>query len=177
MRHLAAPVTEFISADQKSRREAIRAIEGPLGGATIPDALRMADGGDLARALDTTARILKENPLDSDAHFIRGMAELGLGDPTAAVSSFRRALYVDPTFGLAAFKLARAHEACGDRAAAYRAYERALRTPRAGNAEHAIVLDHVDSGDLAAACAIRLRALADVSASVAVSAGGEACGS
>jgi Tfp pilus assembly protein PilF len=34
------------------------------------------------------------------------------------VTSLRRALYVDPSFGLAAFQLARAHEQGGDVAAA-----------------------------------------------------------
>jgi hypothetical protein len=76
------------------------------------------------------------------------------------VNSFRRVLYIDPTFGLAAFKLGRAHEACGDRASAYRSYDQALRSPRAGDGRHAPLLEHVHHGDVAAACAIRLRALA-----------------
>jgi len=51
------------------------------------------------------------------------------------VTSLRRTLYVDPSFGLAAFRLARAHE-------------QALRT-----------LDQVDLGDVAAACSLRLTTL------------------
>lgn len=147
-------------------------VEAPRRRTTLGDALRMADRGDLAAAIEATARILHENPLDSDAHFIRGLAELGLGDPDAAASSFRRTLYIDPTFGLAAFKLARAHEARGDRAAAYRAYERALRAPRAGDGGHTIILDQVAVGDIEAACAIRLRALAEEPATPAGAAGG-----
>jgi predicted TPR repeat methyltransferase len=81
-------------------------------------------------------------------------------------------LYIDPTFGLAAFKLGRAHEARGDRDAAYRAYEQALRAPRAGDGGHAIVLDHIDLGDIAAACAVRLRALAERPATLTGAAGG-----
>jgi chemotaxis protein methyltransferase CheR len=132
----------------------------------------MADGGELAVAIEATARILQENPLDSDAHFIRGLAELGLGDHEAAAGSFRRTLYVDPTFGLAAFKLGRAHEARGDRAAACRAYEWALRAPTAGDGGHANVLDQVDLGDVEAACAIRLHALAEAPATPTGAAGG-----
>jgi chemotaxis protein methyltransferase CheR len=125
----------------------------------LRDVLRAADSGELERAVALAEQMLRESPLDCDAHFIRGLAELGLGDAHAAVKSFRRVLYIDPTFGLAAFKLGRAHEACGDRNAAYRSYERALRSPRAGDGRHALVLEHVDLGDVAAACAIRLRAL------------------
>ncbi len=135
--------------------------------AELKDVLRAADAGDLELAIETAARIVRANPLDCDAHFIRGLAELGLGDADAAAQSFRRVLYIDPTFGLAAFKLGRAHEACGDRASAYRAYEHALRSPRAGDGGHSLVLEHVDLDDVAAACAIRLRALGGERASVA----------
>ena len=69
-----------------------------------------------------------DDPLDADAHFVRGLAELGLGHPAAAVSSLRRALYVDPAFGLAAFTARTRYEERGDGAAAARAYEQALRT-------------------------------------------------
>ena len=79
--------------------------------------------------------------------------------PTPRSPSLRRALYVDPTFGLAAFQLGRAHEELGDRAAAARAYEQALRTLEPEDARHELILDQVDLGDVAAACAIRLKAL------------------
>ena len=87
------------------------------------------------------------------------MAELGLGHASAAVSSLRRALYVDPAFGLAAFKLGRAHEARGNAVAAARAYEQALRTVDSTDARHDQILGQVDVGDVAAACALRLEAL------------------
>jgi predicted TPR repeat methyltransferase len=74
------------------------------------------------------------------------------------VTSFRRALYVDPSFGLAAFKLGRAHDASGERAAARRAYERALRALDPEDERHRLILDQVDLGDVAAACRVRLRA-------------------
>jgi chemotaxis protein methyltransferase CheR len=67
------------------------------------------------------------DPLDAEAHFARGTTELAEGDPGAAVGSFRRALYIDPTFGQAAFQLGRAHEMRGDEPAAQRAYAQALR--------------------------------------------------
>jgi tetratricopeptide (TPR) repeat protein len=143
-----------------SRDAPASAVEEPGAHGALEDALRAADKGDLEVAVETTARILQRDPLDADAYFIRGLSELGLGDVEAAARSLRRALYVDPTFGLAAFNLGRAHEARGDRAAASRAYDRALNTLTPGDKRHAAILDQVDIGDIAAACAIRRRALA-----------------
>jgi tetratricopeptide (TPR) repeat protein len=92
------------------------------------------------------------------------MAELGLGNASSAVESFRRALYVDPAFGLAAFKLGRAHDTCGDASAARRSFERALRTLDPADDRHHVVLDKVDIGDIAAACRMRLQSGAGASA-------------
>ena len=125
----------------------------------LAEALQAADAGRLDAAVEVTTRMLAEDPFDADAQFVRGLAELGLGEADAAVNSLRRALYVDPTFGAAAFKLGRAHEELGDDAAAARAYEQALRTLEAGSERHEAVLHEVDVGDVAAACALRLRAL------------------
>jgi chemotaxis methyl-accepting protein methylase len=139
----------------------------PLPAASIPaaeldEALRAGDTGDLQLALEVTARVLEDDPLDSNAYFIRGLAHRGLGRDEEAVRAFRSALYVDPGFGLAAFEMGRAHEACGDTTAAARAYRQALRVldPMSRNDPlHA----RVDVGDVAAACAIRLHALSAAS--------------
>jgi len=122
----------------------------------LATALAAANAGSLDTAVEITSRLLRDDVLNADAYFVRGMAELGLGDTGAAVSSLRRALYVDPTFGLAAFKLGRAHEQRGDDAAAARAYEQALHTIEAGDTRHEAILDQVDLGDVAGACALRL---------------------
>jgi chemotaxis protein methyltransferase CheR len=123
---------------------------------TIEDALRAADEGDLERAIALASTVLDRDPLDADAYFVRGLAELGRGDGGRAVESFRRALYVDPTFGLAAFKLGRAQDSCGQAAAARLAYERALRELDPKDDRHRTILDQVDLGDVAAACRARL---------------------
>ena len=149
-----------------------RPLRRPLGHGPSPVAPRPASGNDglaaalhaanqggLDDAMQATERLLEDDPLDADAYFIRGLAELGLGDAGAAVSSLRRALYVDPTFGLAAFKLGRAQEEAGDPRAAARAYEQALRTLEPSDPRHGLILDQVDLGDVASACAIRLKAL------------------
>jgi chemotaxis protein methyltransferase WspC len=123
----------------------------------MEQALRAADVGELDSAVAISADVLTDDPLNADAYLIHGMAELGLGNANSAVDSFRRALYVDPAFGLAAFKLGRAHDTRGDESAARRSYEQALRTLDPADDRHRVVLDKVDIGDIAAACRLRLR--------------------
>jgi tetratricopeptide (TPR) repeat protein len=126
----------------------------------LEDAIRAPDRGELEVAVEATAQMLVHGPLDADAHFTRGLAELGLGDAQAAAASLRRALYVDPQFGLAAFQLGRALEACEERAAAARAYGQGLNTLNGeSNERHAAILERVDVGDIAAACVMRRSAL------------------
>ena len=84
------------------------------------------------------------------------LAELGLGDAAAAIRSFRRALYLDPSFGLAAFELGRAHDALGDHKAGRRSYEQALRPLDPEDDRHRVILDQVDLADVVAACRARL---------------------
>ena len=78
------------------------------------------------------------------------------GEPARAVAAFWRALYTDPTFALAAFTLGCAHDALGDKAAARRAYEQALRTLDPADTRHELLLQQIDIGDIAAACQTRL---------------------
>jgi chemotaxis protein methyltransferase CheR len=125
----------------------------------LATALEAANEGSLRDAVDITERMLETDPLDADAYFVRGLAELGLGETGAAVASLRRALYVDPTFGLAAFKLARAHEQRGDRDAAAREYEHALHTLDPEDSRHDAILDQVDVADVAVACGLSLTRL------------------
>jgi chemotaxis methyl-accepting protein methylase len=94
----------------------------------LDDALRAANQGDLQAALEATARALKHNALDANAHFISGLALRGLDRQAEAIRAFRSALYLDPGFGLAAFEMGRAHELCGDEPSAARAYNQALKT-------------------------------------------------
>ena len=124
----------------------------------IAEALGAADDGDLERALAIVESLLAEDALLADAYFIRGLVELERGEARAAAASLRRCLYVDPTFGLAAFQLGRTQEALGDERAARRAYERALQTLDPDDDRHEAILGQVDLGDVAAACAARLRA-------------------
>jgi len=91
--------------------------------------------------------------------FQRGLEELERDQPAAAVTSLRRALYAEPGFGLAAFKLGGAHEALGDVPAAVRAYRQALRVLDP-HERHEPFLEQIDLADVAAAARARLDVLA-----------------
>jgi chemotaxis methyl-accepting protein methylase len=122
-------------------------------------ALRAADRGDLEAALQIAGDVLLTDPLDAEAHFVTGLAELARERPRAAITSLRRALYIDPTSGLAAFKLARAHEALGEPGPARRAYRQALRTLELDINELSVA-ETRDVAEVTTACRARLQALA-----------------
>ena len=122
----------------------------------VDDALAAANGGDYNEAIEITARALAADPLDAEAYFVRGLAELAAQDPPSAISSLRRALYIDPTFALAAFQLGRAQDLRGDARAARRAYRQALHSLDPADDRHGDLLDQVNVGDIAAACRARL---------------------
>lgn len=147
-----------LGRDARDTTAAPAASSAPALSAELDVALHAADLGDLPTALEATTLALDNDPLDSNAYFIRGLAERGLGRNAEAIAAFRSALYIEPGFALAAFEMGRAHEACGDGAAAVRAYKRAL-----GALDHAPVngpgYRQVNLADVAAACATRLRAL------------------
>ncbi len=160
-RRLAA-ATQAAPPVERRRRQ----LRAPLGRAPqrrredhLALALAAADEGRADDALAEAGAILSKDPLDSEAYYIRGLVELERGHPDAAVASLRRALYVDPSFALAAFKLGRASEAAGDSVAARRAYEQALRTIDPEDERHQLLLDQVDLNDVAAACRARIDAL------------------
>jgi len=125
-------------------------------GRRLAAALAAAGQGHRDAALAEVQSLLARNPLDADAHFVYGLVVLEAGEPARAVAAFRRALYTDPTFALAAFTLGCAHDALGDQAAARRAYEQALRTLDPADTRHELLLQQVDVADIAAACQTRL---------------------
>jgi chemotaxis protein methyltransferase CheR len=148
---------------------AARTLRRPLGRPPVltrderlAAALEAANAGRADEAFGHTEALLEKDPLDADAYFVKGLVELEADDAANAAASLRRALYVDPTFGLAAFKLGRAHDALGDETAARRAYEQALRTLDPDDRRHELLLQQVDLGDVAGACRARLLTLGAV---------------
>jgi len=126
-------------------------------GRRLAAALAAAGQGDRDTALAEVQSMLRLNPLDADVQFVYGLVVLEAGEPARAATAFRRALYADPAFALAAFTLGCAHDALGDKAAARRAYEQALRTLDPADDRHEPLLHQIDIGDIAAACQTRLR--------------------
>jgi chemotaxis protein methyltransferase CheR len=116
-----------------------RALRRPLGRLPVPDE--------------------PTDPHDAAAYFQCGLEELERDDPAAAVASLRRALFVEPDFGIAAFKLGAAHEALGDPASARRAYNQALRALEP-HERHEPFLGQIDLADIATAARARLDVLA-----------------
>src|SRR5581483_4911919 len=94
---------------------------------------------------------------DCQPHVVAGIGHLERGDSSAAVTSLRRALYLQPLLAVAAFQLGRAYESCGDRASARRAYEQTLRTLATTHDDP--LLTHVGSADVEAGCLSRIEAL------------------
>jgi chemotaxis protein methyltransferase CheR len=127
---------------------------------SLASAMAAADAGLLDDALHATRAMLASDPLDPDAHFVRGLAARAAGDTEEAVSSLRRALYLDPEFPLAAFELGRAHDALAQLEPARRYYVQALHTLERCDGARPGVAEQVVSADLAAACRARLHALA-----------------
>jgi chemotaxis protein methyltransferase CheR len=154
------PGAEGVNADrERSTPAGGPSTRAPAQSRPTPaEAMKAADRGELDLAVRIARDVLAEDPLDSQAHFIRGVAELARNDARAALEPLRRALYIDPNFGLAAFKLACAHDALGEVEPARRAYERALRTFDHYGAEQTARSDQLDLLDMAAACNTRLRA-------------------
>ena len=124
-------------------------------------ALDAAGKGDRDGAMAQVRLLLGENALDADAHFVDGLVALEAGRPAEAVAAMRRALFADSRFALAAFTLGRAYDVLGDRLAARRSYQLALRTLDPADDRHRQLLQQVDIGDIAAACRVRLAGAAD----------------
>jgi chemotaxis protein methyltransferase CheR len=122
----------------------------------LHDARSAANLGNYREAIDITAEILASNPLDAEAYFVRGLSELAAGDPSSAVASLRRALYIEPTLAVAAFQLGRAYDLSGDARAAVRAYRQALSVLDSSEEGHLHLPEQVQASDIAAACRARL---------------------
>jgi Tfp pilus assembly protein PilF len=145
---------------RSSRETARRTPPERRGDEELQAALTAADAGRLGEAVAAVERVLASDPLDADAHFVRGVAKLGQGEAATAVEALRRALYLDPGFGFAAFQLARAYDELGQTVAARRAYQQALRVLAPDHDRQRRLAGDVDLADVAAACGARISALA-----------------
>jgi len=153
----------LVALTRTARVPLTRTLRSPLTSEPPPShqerltaALDAAGRGDTDTALSRLASMLADNPLDPDAHFVDGLVALKVDRPAGAAAALRRALCADASFGLAAFTLARAYDALGDKPAALRSYGVALRTLDLEDNRHGRLLQQVDIGDMRAACRVRL---------------------
>lgn len=116
------------------------------------------------QASDSTEQAGETAPPGTDGQveeqFLRGLEQLGSGNARVAITAFRQALYADPSFGLAAFQLARAYDTLGDATAAIAGYRRALRSLDPDDSRYDPLLEQIDVADIAAACRARIAQLA-----------------
>ena len=125
----------------------------------VAELVAVADAGDLEQAASKAAELSALDPLDAEAHYLRGLFALDAGHPAAAIQSFRAALFADPRSPVAAFQLARAHDIGGDAASARRAYTQALRVLAATEGDPDGGITPLERRDVSAACAARLALL------------------
>lgn len=138
------------------RRAPAPMTDAPPG---VEESIGAANRGDYDAAIRSAKLVLEAEPLNAEAHYVRGVSELANGDPEVAVESLRRAVYVEPSFALAAFQLARAHDLQGDDPAARRAYAQALRALARDSDRSLLLIEQGDVGEIAAACRTRLASL------------------
>jgi tetratricopeptide (TPR) repeat protein len=105
-------------------------------------------------AVSAAAGLVAVDPLNPVGHYLRGLALTNQGHDEAALVDLRKAVYLDPSAGLAHFLLAGVLHRLGDRAAAAREYRAAADTlgTRADDA-HAPELGGRSVEELAAMCA------------------------
>lgn len=89
-----------------------------------------ANQGRLAEALAGCDRLIAADKLNAEGHYLRATVLQELGELTAAVSAFKRALYLDQDFVPAHFALGHLARAQGRRAEADRHFANALALAR-----------------------------------------------
>lgn len=98
---------------------------GPSGLSAIRTALA---AGDYSTAADLAAALVVQDPLNPDAHYLRGLALVNQGCDGEALEDLRRAVYVDPKAGFAHFLLAGSLSRTGQLRAAVASYRAAADT-------------------------------------------------
>lgn len=89
-------------------------------------ARQLGNSGQVEDALKICGQHLQRVPDSADAHFLFGVLQNALGHTELAVSSFRKALYLDPNHRDALLHLALKREAAGDKSGAALLRARAL---------------------------------------------------
>jgi chemotaxis protein methyltransferase CheR len=141
--------------DRRERRVAARRAAEvpppaprPVSIRVVRDALAEGRYDDAEAA---AAELLTASPLDATGFYLRGLARGNLGRDADALPDLRKAVYLDPSAGLAHFLLAGTLARLGDSAAAAREYAAAAETLRPAD-ETAAELGGRSVAELAALC-------------------------
>lgn len=81
------------------------AIDSPLGQAKLA-----ADRGNWDEALALADAVVKAEPMDENAHYLRGLVFMQVGDLNAALHALRQSVYCEPRFALAQYMLGELYE-------------------------------------------------------------------
>jgi chemotaxis protein methyltransferase CheR len=132
----------------------------PLTPALIKCARQCADRGDWAAAEQYCARALERDPLCRDAHYLLAQIHEHQGQLDAALTEYRRTVYLDQHFVLGILGMGQVWRALGRIADAQRAYRNALKQLTTLSAAAAVPgADDLTYGDLAVLARQQLQAL------------------
>ena len=76
----------------------------------LADARSAADRGSWAHALPLADEVIKRDPMNQEAHYLRGLVFMQINDLNAALHALRQAVYCEPRFALAQYMLGELYE-------------------------------------------------------------------
>ncbi|MDP9794836.1 chemotaxis protein methyltransferase CheR [Catenuloplanes nepalensis] len=140
--------------EPESRLPRVRVLRGAL----------LAHVGDTGRAADLCERLVAEDGLNADAHYVIGVCHEGDASPAAAGRNHQLAAYLDPGFAMPRMRLGLLAKQAGDRQTAARELDRAVTLLR-GESDERILLFGGGFGrrSLIALCRSELQAVGAVS--------------
>lgn len=123
--------TESVKPARSIPRDESISDDAPLDHSEIAEIVATAQGhlerGEVDETVGLVKAALTKAPTEAALHFLLGSAEQRLGLHPAALASLGKAIYCDHSFSLAYFYRAIVFEEDGDRAAAAKDYENAVR--------------------------------------------------
>jgi len=123
-------------------------------------ASQSADQGDLAAARTQCQALLESAPLLVAGHFLLGQIEEQAGEIDAALSAYRRTVFLDRQFTMGILGMARCWQRLGDSGEARRCYRNALK--QAAALPPAVLMecgDGATAGEVAAYCRAQVAAV------------------
>ncbi|WP_033344193.1 CheR family methyltransferase [Catenuloplanes japonicus] len=115
--------------EPESRLPRVRVLRGAL----------LAHAGDTGRAAELCERLVEDDGLNADAHYVIGVCHEGDASPATATRHHQLAAYLDPGFAMPRMRLGLLAKQAGDRQTAARELDRAVTLLR-GETDERILL-------------------------------------